>query len=169
MVTFPLPNVNTPQLFLIFQYVVLVTSFTPLFYPFICLSGQPLILNKMKRFCQRRHPVVPTPAIHGTKTKQMTKHTPRIFITTNHTDRGSFFKVVNWIVSIYDKSYSCCASLPRFFLKKSSTLFLISIVHKFPRQHQPESFSTGKDYRTWYIEYVHSLLIKDPDNKQTIF
>ncbi|CAF4032347.1 unnamed protein product [Adineta steineri] len=59
IVTLHPPNVNTSQIFFIFQYVVLMTNFTPLFYPFVCLAGQPFILNKIKRIYQRGHPVVP--------------------------------------------------------------------------------------------------------------
>jgi hypothetical protein len=59
MITFPPPNVNSAQIFLIFQYVIFLTAFTPLLYPFVCIFGQPEILKKMKRVFQRRDRVIP--------------------------------------------------------------------------------------------------------------
>jgi hypothetical protein len=49
IVTFPPPNVNTASIFISFQYIVFMTSFTPLFYPFVCLFGQPELLRKIQR------------------------------------------------------------------------------------------------------------------------
>jgi hypothetical protein len=59
IVTFPPSNVNTPRIFIIFQHTIFLTGFTPLFYPFVCLFGQPVILKKIKQIFQRHDLVTP--------------------------------------------------------------------------------------------------------------
>lgn len=84
IVTFPLPNVNTNQMFFIFQYMIFMTSLTPLFYPFFCLFGQPFILNRIRSVFQRRNAVIPIKSNATATTKRLNNHNPHRVATTKH-------------------------------------------------------------------------------------
>ncbi|UJR29222.1 hypothetical protein I4U23_010436 [Adineta vaga] len=85
IVTFPPLNVDTEQIFFIFQYVVFMTNFPPLFYPFVCLSGQPFILNKIKNIFQRqRTAVIPFQSKNISTKNQLNPHHRRRTNRKNH-------------------------------------------------------------------------------------